>query len=103
VGRGWLICGWCGTSQIVKQRGRRTFKQYAGIALFLQAFAIVAATMALGVAWSRTGWSVERAQMLGVIWIGVLLILAFLAWVSVNVGRTQERPPLFGPFDRQTT
>ena len=37
VGRGWLICGWCGTNQIVRGSRRRSFKQYAGVALLLQA------------------------------------------------------------------
>ena len=103
VGRGWLVCGWCGTSQIVKRSRHRSFKQYACVALFLQALAIVGGTLALAVAWSRAGWSIERAQTLGLIWIGVLLILGFLAWVSVNISRTNERPPLFGPTERRLT
>jgi hypothetical protein len=42
-------------------------------------------------------------QFLGVIWIGVLLVLAFLAWVSVNLVRWQERAFLSTLRDRQTS
>ena len=103
VGRGWLICGWCGTNQIVRRGRRRSFKQYAGVALLLQALGIVGGTIALAVIWSGSGWSMERAQALGIIWIGVLLILGFLGWASVNISRTSEQPPLFAPRDRRLT
>jgi hypothetical protein len=75
----------------------------AGFVLLFQSMEVVAASIALVVIWSRAGWTTERAQFLGVIWIGVSLVLAFLAWVSVNVVRWQERSPLFTPRDRQTS
>ena len=103
VGRGWLICGWCGTSQVVKARKQRTFRQFAGLALLLQALGIVGGTVALAVIWSGTGWSMERAQTLGVIWVGVLVILGFLGWASVHIARPHDQAPLFAPRDRQTT
>ncbi|MDA0799770.1 MAG: hypothetical protein O2884_14035 [Chloroflexi bacterium] len=71
--------------------------------LLLQAMAVVAAGFALAVVWAQSGWSAERAQLLGVIWLGVIIVLAFLAWVSINISRSEERTPLFALRERQLT
>ena len=90
IGRGWLVCGWCGVSQVARVPQKSLFSRMG----------LVGASIAL-VVWSRAGWTAERAQFLCVIWFAALLVLAFLAWVSVNLARWHERAPLFALRDRQ--
>lgn len=103
TGRGWIVCGWCGANQIARAPKKGFFSRAAGYLLLFQAMAVVAASLALSVVWAQSGWSAERAQMLGVIWFGVIVILVFLAWVSINMSRWQERPPLFALREHQLT
>jgi hypothetical protein len=103
TGRGWIVCGWCGANQVARAPRKRFFSRIAGYVLLLQAMAVAAASIGLGVVWAQSGWSVERAQLLGVIWLGVIIVLAFLAWVSININRSEERTPLFALRDRQLT
>ena len=102
IGRGWLVCGWCGVSQVARVPHKSLFSRMADVILLLQAMGVVGASIAL-VVWSRAGWTAERAQFLCVIWFAALLVLAFLAWVSVNRARWQERAPLFALRERQVS
>jgi hypothetical protein len=103
TGRGWIICGWCGANQLARSQRKGFFSRIAGYLLLLQAVGVVAAGVALAVIWTQSGWSIERAQLLGVVWLGVVIVVAFLAWVSINMTRSQERAPLFALPDRQLT
>ena len=103
MGRGWIVCGWCGVRQIAKTPRRGIFARAAGFMLLLQAVGLVAATVALAAVWASRGWTVERGETLGIIWLGVMVVLAFLAWVSINVNRSPERQPLFAPRERLLT
>ena len=78
TGRGWIVCGWCGANQLARAPKKGFFSRIAGYILLLQAMGVVAASVTLAVAWAQSGWSVERAQLLGVIWLGVIIVLAFL-------------------------
>lgn len=103
IGRGWLVCGWCGANQVARAPQKSLFSRVAGLILMLQAMTVVGASIGLVVVWSRAGWTAERAQFLCVIWFAALLVLAFLAWVSVNRARWQERAPLFALRERQVS
>ena len=92
MGRGWLVCGWCGAHQIAKTPKRGIVERAAGFVLLLQAVGLVAATISLAAVWATQGWTVGRGQTLGLIWFGVIILLGFIAWIAVNMGRTQERP-----------
>ena len=67
IGRGWLVCGWCGVSQVARVPQKSLFSRMAGGILLLQAMGFVGASIALVVVWSRGGWTAERAQFLSVI------------------------------------
>jgi hypothetical protein len=99
-GRGWTVCGWCGVRQVAKHPKRDSFARAASVMLLVEAVLLVLATFALAAVWATNGWSSERGQALGLIWLGVMVVVGFLGWVSVNVGRTTEEPTLSGLHGR---
>ena len=103
MGRGWLVCGWCGTHQLARRQTKGIMARLAGFVLLAQALGIVGATVALAVVWAMRGWTVERGQTLGIIWLGVIILLGFIAWASVNVTRSQEHPPLYALRERASS
>jgi hypothetical protein len=81
----WHACGWCGHEAQPKVKGR-LLARLRGAMLALQAVGLLAATVTLGVIWGLQGFSAERGQTLGIIWIGVLLALAFIARSAAGQG-----------------
>jgi hypothetical protein len=74
----WQACGWCG-HQAHARAHTSLLARMRGAMLALQAVGLLVATVTLGVLWALEGWTAERGQTLGLIWIGVLLALAFIA------------------------
>ncbi|MEK9659667.1 MAG: hypothetical protein VW450_06975 [Chloroflexota bacterium] len=88
-GHDWQVCGWCGHEPTPKAKGRLRAR-LRGAALMLQAVSLLAMTVTLGVVWAMQGWTAERGQTLGIIWIGVLLALVFIAKSAANQGGAQR-------------
>lgn len=69
--------------------GARLFVRLANLALAIQALALTGGTISLAVIWAMRGWSVERGQTLGIIWLGVVMALALMAWLSINLSSSR--------------
>ncbi len=87
----WQVCGWCGTEQRIKAPRVRLYVAATNAVLALQAIILTGGTIALAVLWAVRGWSVERGQTLGVIWIGVILALGLMAWLSGTLSSSTEK------------
>ena len=92
--RGWIMCGWCGVSQIAKTPRRGMLARAAG--LFTAVYAVLGMATAVGLALflAKQGWSVERVEFLGFIWPGVVLALGLVVWVNASMARVRERTPI---------
>jgi SNF family Na+-dependent transporter len=72
----------------------------AGFVLLLQALALVGSTVGLAVVWAMRGWTIERGQTLGVLWLGVMILLGFIVWIATSMSHSAERPPLYALRER---
>jgi hypothetical protein len=59
----------------------------------VQAIGLVGGTVALAVVWAMRGWSVERDQTLGIIWLGLVIALAMIAMYGASLNRAPETLP----------
>lgn len=89
-GDGWRTCAWCGTARLAAKPSGQWARRLAGSLLLLQALSLVGATITLAVEWALQGWSVEQGQTLGIIWVGVVISVSFIAWLGTNLARPAE-------------
>ena len=59
----------------------------------MQAIGLVGGTVALAVVWAMRGWSVERDQTIGIIWLGLVIALAMIAMYDASLNRAPEALP----------
>ena len=101
IGRGWIVCGWCGVAQVATGPRRGVFARAAGLIVALYAALVVASALGLGLFLAKQGWSMERIQFLGLIWPGVVLALGLMVWVNASIARVRDRTPIVALRHRQ--
>ena len=85
----------------MKGPGRSMFARAAGLFIALYAALVLATALGLGLFLAKQGWSMERMQLLGLIWPGIILVLGLLVWVNANMARVRERSPIVALRHRQ--
>ena len=101
IGRGWIMCGWCGVGQVAQGPRRGMFARAAGLIVALYAALVVASAIGLGLFLANQGWSMEQIQVLGLIWPGVVLTVGLLVWVNASMAGVRERTPILALRRRQ--
>lgn len=101
ISRGWIMCGWCGVSQVAKAPKRGMMARAAGLFVALYAALVVVTALGLALFLAKQGWSMERVQFLGFIWPGVVLALGLIVWVNASMARVRERTPIAALRHRQ--
>ncbi len=94
---GWRACGWCGALEEQSPQRVLVRLRMARAMLLLHLTALVASLVTLSVVWGVRAWSSSEAQMLGVLWFGVLGAVVMLVWVNATIAQAAPAPRRLRP------